>query len=89
MNTGVALLTGTAVGAGLMYLLDPDRGRRHRRRDLVRDQAVSLGHEAQDAVSGKAQDLSNRAQGLAAETRGLVEEAGSTLRDKTQDMTNG
>ena len=73
MNTVVALLSGIALGAALMYFLDPDRG--HRRRALVRDQAVHLKHEAEDAASGKAQDLQNRARGVATETKGAVAEA--------------
>jgi len=73
MNTVVALVSGIALGAALMYYLDPDRGRR--RRALVRDQAVHLQHEAEDAASGKAQDLSNHARGVVAETKGAVAEA--------------
>src|SRR6266566_5145613 len=35
MNKGVTLAIGMAVGARLMYLLDPDRGRRHRAAGLM------------------------------------------------------
>lgn len=54
-------------GAGLMYLLDPDRG--SRRRALVRDQLVHLGHEISDAVEVAGRDLSHRAQGAFHEAR--------------------
>ena len=63
-------LAGMVVGAGLMYLLDPDRGRR--RRALVRDQVVSAGHEIGDlgeTLSAQARHLRNRAAGLAAEAQ--------------------
>lgn len=63
-------LAGLVVGAGLMYLLDPDRGRR--RRALVRDQVVSAGHDLGDlggTLNTKARHLRNQAAGLAAEAQ--------------------
>lgn len=63
-------LFGVVVGAGLMYLLDPDRGKR--RRALVRDQVVHAGHELGelgDTLSAKAQHVANQARGAAAETQ--------------------
>lgn len=66
MNREVTLLAGgIGLGAALMYILDPDRGRR--RRALVRDQLVSAAHRAPDAFGATARDLSNRTRGLAAE----------------------
>ena len=59
------LLTGVTLGAGLMYLFDPERGRR--RRALLRDKAVSLSSQTGDALGRTARDLSNRATGVAAE----------------------
>jgi len=58
-----ALLAGAGLGAGLMYIFDPQMGRR--RRALARDKTVSLAHEAQDAAEVVAKDMKNRAQGLA------------------------
>src|SRR5436190_14701782 len=63
MNAGLALLSGAGLGAGLMYLFDPEMGRR--RRALARDKAVRLGHEAQETADTVGRDLRNRAQGLA------------------------
>src|SRR3954471_1331515 len=63
MDRAVAFLAGAGLGAGLMYILDPDRGRR--RRAFVRDKAVRLAHEAQDAAEVVGKDMKNRAQGLA------------------------
>src|SRR3954469_9702087 len=37
------LLTGVIVGAGAMYLLDPDRG--SRRRSLLRDRGIHVGRK--------------------------------------------
>lgn len=58
-----AALTGFGLGAGLIYLLDPSMGRR--RRAMLRDKAMSLGHQAYDAAGTVARDMKNRAQGLA------------------------
>jgi hypothetical protein len=63
MSRAVSMLAGLGVGAGLMYFLDPQMGRR--RRALVRDKAVSLAHEAQDAADVVRRDVRNRARGLA------------------------
>lgn len=64
------LVRGMAIGAGLMYLLDPDRGRR--RRAMVRDQVVSSWHDLDDAVDTASRDLKNRARGVIAETRSRI-----------------
>ena len=73
----LALLGGLGLGAGLMYLLDPDGGRR--RRALARDKAVH-GLKASGKALGKTSvDLGNR-------TRGLVAQAGSRLRKGDADV---
>jgi uncharacterized membrane protein len=61
------LITGVVVGAGAMYLLDPDRGAR--RRSLLRDQGVRASHKLADGMSATARDARNRAAGAAAELR--------------------
>jgi hypothetical protein len=63
VNDALSFLTGLGVGAGLMYVFDPQMGRR--RRALARDKAVSLAHQAQDTGRVVARDMANRAQGLA------------------------
>jgi len=88
------LLTGVTVGAGLMYLLDPERGRR--RRALLRDKCVSLSSQTGDALGRTARHLGNRAQGVAAEASKALgrpwphrreqadEGQSATLREATQ-----
>lgn len=66
MNGGRTFLTGIGVGAGLAYFLDPDRGRR--RRALARDQLASLWFQTDDVWGKTSRDISQRAQGLMAET---------------------
>jgi hypothetical protein len=63
MDRALSMLAGAGLGAGLMYVLDPQTGRR--RRALARDQAVHLAHEARDAAAVVGRDLRHRAQGLA------------------------
>lgn len=62
-----SLLAGLGLGAGLMYLLDPDRGRR--RRAQIRDQVIHTRTLSADALNKRTRDLRNRAQGLVAEAR--------------------
>jgi uncharacterized membrane protein len=61
------LCTGLGLGAGLMYFLDPDRGRR--RRALVRDTATHLVHATDDAIGTTARDVRNRLLGCVAEVK--------------------
>jgi BON domain-containing protein len=63
----LSFLAGTAIGAGLMFLLDPDRGRG--RRALVTDRILSAGRHAGEDVGAKARHLRNRARGVVAEAR--------------------
>jgi uncharacterized membrane protein len=65
MNRNLLFLGGIGLGAGLMYIFDPDRGRR--RRATARDAARHLTNAFDDAVGKTSRDLSNRAQGLVAE----------------------
>src|SRR5215211_2034951 len=68
---GVGLVIGSiGVGALLMYLFDPDRGRGRRAR--ISDQLTSKVSRFGEAVEGRARDLRNR-------TKGVIHELGSTL----------
>jgi hypothetical protein len=63
----LALFGGVGLGAGLMYVLDPERGRR--RRSLARDKVIAAMNKAEDALSATAKDVTNRARGVAAAAR--------------------
>jgi BON domain len=66
MNTR-SLLLGAAAGSAVMFLLDPDGGRR--RRALLRDQVTRASRKTRDGLDATSRDLSNRARGVAAATR--------------------
>jgi osmotically-inducible protein OsmY len=65
-----SFIAGLAAGAALTYILDPSSGRR--RRALVRDRLVRAGNQTRDAADAAAKDMSNRAQGMIAETRSML-----------------
>src|SRR4051812_26502241 len=60
-------LTSIALGATLMYYLDPQAGRR--RRALLRDQLVHAGRLLREGRRVTARDIVNRAHGVWAEAR--------------------
>jgi hypothetical protein len=64
------LLVGMALGAGLMYVFDPQGGRR--RQALMRDKVSSWANDAQELAGKKARHLGNRARGVMAEARSMV-----------------
>jgi uncharacterized membrane protein len=63
----VAMACTAGLSAGLMYFLDPDRGRR--RRHIMRDKVLHGLHVAEDNAGTVRRDLANRARGLAAVAR--------------------
>jgi gas vesicle protein len=67
----VRVLGAFAIGALAVYFFDPVSGKR--RRALLRDQMVHAQREIGDYAEGTAKDLRNRAQGLVADARGMVE----------------
>ena len=67
-----SLLSGIAIGAAAALVLDSDRGAR--RRALMRDRVVGATRKTGEAIDTTIRDFSNRARGIAAETRGWVNE---------------
>jgi hypothetical protein len=64
------VIGGIGLGAGLMYILDPDRG--SRRRAVARDKITSAVNKTGKAISSKSRDLTNRARGVVAETGSML-----------------
>lgn len=77
-NGWIAAAGVGALGAGLMYYFDPQRGRR--RRSLLSDKAVHAGHELQTGIGKTGRDLRNRTKGAASGLRSLFR-----FRKKTED----
>ena len=69
MKKGLALITAAGAGAGLMYLFDPNRGKR--RRALLRNKAVHLKNVTADVFGKTQRDLRNRVGGVVAELESL------------------
>jgi hypothetical protein len=67
MKDTVIFLAGAAFGAGMMYALDPDAGRR--RRAVTRDQLVRARLKTRETASATARDLLNRSYGIMAGAR--------------------
>jgi uncharacterized membrane protein len=69
-NKSFNLISTLGLGALLMYVLDPQTGRR--RRAQARDKIIRYARKTAEAVDITVRDLKNRTLGLAAETRNLV-----------------
>lgn len=67
-----AMLTGLGLGlgAGLMYFLDPGRGRR--RRALIRDKVAHTARIGEDAIEATGRDVAHRATGVTARMRRMA-----------------
>ena len=62
MNRMGSFVSGVVVGAGLMYIIDPESG--NLRRALMRDKAVRTVHRSQTFLGKAGRDLQHRAQGV-------------------------
>jgi hypothetical protein len=71
MHRDVAMIvTGFAVGVGLMYLLDPERG--NARRTMMRDKISGWANDARHLAERQVHDLGHKAHDLIADARGKV-----------------
>ncbi|MFN7922227.1 MAG: BON domain-containing protein [Bryobacteraceae bacterium] len=64
------LVAAAGAGAGLMYLLDPNRG--NARRAQLRDRSLAWAREGGNAIEKKLRHIEHRAEGLVSEARGYL-----------------
>jgi uncharacterized protein YwbE len=64
-----AVMAGLGIGAGLMFFLDPERGRR--RRALIQNKLTRSSNISLDGLGATGRDLRHRAEGAAARVRGI------------------
>lgn len=81
------MLIGTGMGAGLMYLFDPDRGPTRRAR--LRDRYADAVRAAQQATDTADKDLRNRAKGWARFARSLFSTDAPVSDDKLAARVRG
>ena len=67
MNSLMRLAVALAMGAAIMYYLDPQTGRR--RRALARDKSVGARHDVEDFARKSTRRVANRVRGTLARTR--------------------
>ena len=84
MRTGIgscvgSFVSGAAIGAGLMYILDPNRG--NARRAKLREKAVRAIHIAQRETN---KQLRNAGNHLA----GTMREIKSSIRDRSSEVSD-
>jgi hypothetical protein len=77
-NRSLFLLGSLGLGAGLMYLLDPERGEQRRRQGLAK--AAFYRDRADAALEQVTRGLSQRTSGVSRQARGLINEAQRQLR---------
>lgn len=79
MNKGMIALTSVGLGAGIMYLADPQEGRRRRAR--LRDAVVHTSHTLETAAGTASRDVENRFAGLGARMRASLAEQPAPIDD--------
>ena len=66
------LLAGAAIGSVLSHFLDPQEGQR--RRTQVKDKAISLGKNVQDATRRGIDDLNSRVRGTVSDAQDMIQD---------------
>lgn len=79
MNRVTALVAASGLGAGLMYMFDPDRGKR--RRAGAGNKVRHLANKTDDAIGKTCRDLANRISGFVAEAESVLS-AGGNVSDE-------
>ena len=71
MHMTISLISGATLGAGLMYFLDPDRGRR--RRALVHGKGARWSRKTRELAGSTSRDVRDRAIGMGAVVKSWIQ----------------
>src|SRR5215218_9298231 len=82
-EAGLSLLGGALLGAAVMYILDPESGRRRR------SQIGDLAHDALDTAGGALGSAWDRARDLSAAAAAAAAAKAADLGDTVADRTEG
>jgi hypothetical protein len=77
MNKKIALVGGLGLGAALMYLFDPDRGRG--RREVIREKAEGAANKAGEYAEKVSRDIRDRASEVVSEAKAIFKGADNQL----------
>jgi len=77
MNKKIALVGGLGLGAALMYLFDPDRGRG--RREVIREKAEGAANKAGEYAEKMSRDIRDRASEVVSEAKAIFKGADNQL----------
>jgi hypothetical protein len=69
-TTWAVALAAFGLGAAIMYILDPESGRR--RRTYARDRALDAANDAVDAITSTARGARNRAKDTIDDAKGVL-----------------
>lgn len=71
MYKACSLIGGASFGAGLMFFLDPDRGKR--RRALARDKGIRWSRKTSDFAGSTSRDVRNHSIGMGAAVKSWIQ----------------
>ena len=80
MKKALTVIGAAGVGAGLMYMFDPDRGKR--RRAIARDRAIHYSKVTGRELRQRCHDLGNRVHGAVVEARSFFDEPAEVCDEK-------
>ncbi|MBL8179870.1 MAG: BON domain-containing protein [Bryobacterales bacterium] len=79
---GAGLCAAAGLGAGLMYFLDPHRGKA--RRNMMRDKCFSLARHGLKEADHRLADFEHRAKGMVAEAKAILHRGEDTPDPKLE-----
>jgi len=82
-----SILGGAGIGAALMYIFDPDQGRR--RREYIADHAQDIAGSAWDTVSNQARNIGSAAADYTSSAANVTRDKAKSLYDSARDVASG